>query len=555
MGRSRENRLLFFLAVGAWLLVASTEAGAESGYGVSGNLGSGLGYTREKQGDVTTWSFSRTDNYNLGLNGRILDPRLATFNLGGTLSMTDNRSNQKSGAEDSRLLSFIGNLSLLPAKPYPLDLRFSQSHLTSGTDTDVLSFGGTWRIVYGDLPSVFLNFDRVNIQSTGQARAENTFTTGTMRLAKRLFSSDLDAEFGLQNFADEVRGTSSLRHFGRLGSTTNYSAATTFRLTGDYFSQEENRSIGSNFSLINRPDSTLSRSLSLGVRNLTGKNQEQTTLDGNGAISKAFQPFSTLSITPFVTTTASQQFATAEQGDSTLINSSMGSSLVSTYFTSVLATSGYGLGLAYNKSEAQGQANLGTTQQFNFGLQSTLLQPYSVRGDYALTLERTLTDRNRHFFGLRANGPIKPTLFFRSFAEFFKEDATFPSGGTKISAKQTNLTLGGGLTYTGIDQLYFDTGVNASQMETEVSSSWITRLTANLNYRPRERLTLTLNGTRETDTLTAQTRYEMISRVLFQFGQTTVNLEHRFESRRILGQEGQGQSIRMSISRPFRFSF
>ncbi len=553
MGRPSVNRLLLFFA--AWLLGALPEAGAEWGIGVSGNLGSGLGYTREQQGDATTWSFSRTDNYNLGLNGRILDPRLATFNLGGALSTTDNRSNQKSGAEDSRLLSFIGNLSLLPAKPYPLDLRLSQSHLTSGSDTDVISFGGTWRIVYGDLPSIFLNFDRTNIQSTGEARAETTFTTGTMRLAKRLFSSDLNAEFGLQNFADEVRGASTLRHFGRLDSTTNYSAATTFRLSSDYFSQQENRSIGSNFSLINRPDSTLSQSLSLGIRNLTGKDQGQTTLDGNGAISKAFQPFSTLSITPFVTTTASQRFAADGQGDSTLINWSLGNSLVSSYFASVLASSGYGLGLAYNNSEAEGQTNLGTTQQFNLGLQSTLLQPYSVRGDYALTLERTLTERNRHLVSLRANGPIIPALFFRSSAEFFKEDATFPSLGATISAKQANLNLGGGLTYTGIEQLYFDVGANASRAETEVSSSWITRLTANLNYRPRERLTLTLNGTRESDTLNAQTRYEMITRVLFQFGQSMVNLEYRFESHSILNQQGQGHSIHININRPFRFSF
>ena len=553
MGRCRGNSILLFLA--AWLLVALTDANAEWGYGVSGNLGSGLGYSREKQGDVTIWNFARTDNYTLGLNGRVLDPRLATFNIGGALSTADNRSNQKSGAEDSRLLSLIGNLSLLPAKPYPLDLRFSESHLTGGSDTDVLSFGGNWRIVYGDWPSLFLNFDRVNIESTGQARADTTFTTGTMRLAKRLLSSDLDAELGLQNFADDVRGASSFRHFGRLGSTTNYSAATTFRLSGDYFSQEENRSIGSTFSLINRPDPTLSRSLTLGIRNLTGKDQEQTTLDGNGTVSKAFQPFSTLSITPFITTVASQRFAAGGQGESTLINWSLGSSVISRYFASVLASGGYGLGLAYNNSEAEAQTNLGTTQQFNLGLQSALLQPYSLRGDYALVLERTLTDRNRHLFSLRANGPIIPTLFFRSSAEFFKEDATFTSQGATITAKQTNFNLGGGLTYTGIEQLYFDVGANASRIETDVSSSWITRLTANLNYRPRDRLTLMLNGTRESDTLNAQTRYEMIARALYQFGQTTVNLEYRFESRSILGQQGQGQSVRVSINRPFRFSF
>lgn len=552
MQRRGKNRLLLFLT--ALLLLNLREAGAEWGYAISGNLGSGFGYTRQKQGDTTTWSTERTDNYNLGLSGKILDPRLATFNIASALSMSDFSSNQKSGAEDSRLMSFIGNLSLLPGKPYPLDLRLSQSHLSSGTKTDVLSFGGSWRLVYGALPSTFVNFDRVSIESTGRARSETTFTTGTMRLAKKLFESDLDAEFGVQHFADDLRGASSLRHFGRFGSATQFSPATAVRLTGDYFLQDESRSIGSNFSLINRPDPTLSRSLALGIRNLTGKEEGQTTLDASGAISKAFKPYDTLSITPFSSASLSRRFDSGGSGDSMSLGWASGTSLVSSYFKSVLASADYGLGLSYINEE-EGGTNLGTTNQFHVGLQSLILEPYRVRGDYTFTLERTLTDRNRHQASLRADGPVMPTLFFRSYAEFFNDNAELSSKQTRISSEQTAITFGTGLTYTGIQQLYLDLGANASRSDTETSSSWITRLAANLNYRPRGRITLMLNGLRETDTLSELSRYEMTTRVLYQFGQATVNLEYRFESRRIFDQPGQGHSVQIRINRPFRFSF
>lgn len=552
MRHPKTDRILLFFT--GWLLITPPAAWAQLGYQLSGNLGTGFRYTREQQGDFITRITERRDDYSLGLSGRILDPRLATFSIASAFSMSDLNSNQRIGVADSRLQSFIGNLSLLPGRPYPLDLRLSQSHLSSNTDTDVLSFGGTWRLVYGALPSMLLNFDRVNIQSTGQTSADTTFTTGTMRLTKRLFTSDLEAEFGLQNFADELRGTSTLRHFGRISDTTPWSRATTLRFTGDYFIQEETRSAGSTFSLINRPDPTLSRSLSLGVRNLAGRDQEETSLDANGALSKAFQPFATLSVTPFTTTLLSQRFAANGAGDSTLLNWSSGASLVSSYLRPVLASGDYGLGLSYNK-EQERQTNVGTTHQFHAGLLSRTLQPYSIRGDYTFTLERTLTDRNRHLASLRADGPIMPTLLFRSFAEFFDEDAEFTSLRTRIAAKQRSLTFGGGLTYTGIQQLYFDLGANLQRMETEASSSWVSRVTGNVTYRPTDRITFMLNGLMETDTLNRLTRFEILTRVLYQLGQVTINFEYRFESRESFGQPGAGHSVSIGINRPFRFSF
>jgi hypothetical protein len=550
--RACDTRTLVALLIG-WLLFDPIRAAAEWGYGASGNLGTGLVYNRQQQGESRLWTMERRDDYSLGVTGKILDPRLATFNLAGALSMSDLSSNQKQSANDSRLLSFMGNLSLLSGKPYPLDLRFSQSSLASSTDTNVLSYGGSWRVVYGSLPSLFLNLDRVNIESAGQARADTSFTTGTLRLAKRIFSSDLDAEFGLQNFSDNIRGASTLRHFGRLSDTTLWSQATTLRFSGDYFLQEETRSLGSTFSLLNRPDPTLSRSLSFAVRNLAGKEQGQTTLDASGAISKAFEPFQTLSITPFTTALLSQRFASGAENERTLVISSSGLSLVSRYFPSVLAIGDYGLGLSYNREDAT--ANIGTTQRFHVGLLSLILQPYRVRGDYTFTLERTLTDRNRHLASLRADGPIATMLHFRTFLEWFNDEATFSGAGTRLAAQQNAVSFGGGITYTGIYQLYFDLGANLQRMENEVSSTWLSRLTANLNYRPRDRITLMLTGLRESDTLNRLARFEISPRVIYQFGRATVNLEYRFETRKVFDQPGQGYSIMLRINRPFRFSF
>ncbi|OGQ80528.1 MAG: hypothetical protein A3F90_16700 [Deltaproteobacteria bacterium RIFCSPLOWO2_12_FULL_60_19] len=566
MRHPRTNTLLLVFAASFFLNL--TDATAQLGLNVSGNLGSGFSYSKQIEGEVANWSMARTNSYNLGLQGNILDARLATFNIAGALSTSDLSSNQQSAAVDSRLLSLLTNVTLLPGKPYPLDLRFSKSRLTSASNTDVLSFGGSWRVVYQEWPSVFLNFDRVNIQNTGQTEADTTFTTGTLRLAKRIFDSDVDAEFGVQHFSDNVQGTSILRHFGRFSDTTPWSPATTLRLIGDYFMQEGSRSMGANFSLLNRPDPTLTRSLGLGVRNTSIDGQEQTTLDANGSLSKAYQPYPTLSIRPFAATFVSRRFDSGEMGNSPLANGSsgtstgnsllangsLGTSVVSTYFPSLIASVDYGAGVSYTK-EGSEETNIGMTQQVHAGLESTFLKPVRLRGDYMFTLERTLTERNRHQASLRADAPVTPSLILRSNADFFREDATFSDREATISSKQTTIAIGSGLSYTGIPQLYLDLGANAVRTQTDISSSWLMRVTANVNYRPRDRLTIQLSGLWETDTLNQLTRYELTTRALYQFGQSTVNFEYRFESHKSFDQPGQAHAVMITINRPFRFRF
>lgn len=515
-------------------------------------MGTGFSYNRETSDEATTWSMNRTNDYSLEVNGKILDPRLATFSIGGALSTSDVRSNQ-SGSRDSRLLSFLGNLSLLSGKPYPVDLRIAQSYQSGESESDVLSFGGSWRIVYGDLPSIFLNFDRINVETQGVNRNESTFTTGNLRLAKRIFDSDMDAEFGVQNVTDAIGERATTRYFGRFNDTTAWSPATTMRLIADYFSEDNSRTVGSLFSLINRPDPTLSRSVGLGFRSSRSDEETDMTVEGNGSIFKTFQPYASMTISPFSNTVISRRFASGELGDASLVNWSVGSSLVSTYFRSVVATAAYGFGLSYSDQEQEG-SDVGTTQQFNLGLQSRTLAPYNLRGDYTFTLERTLTERNRHQMSVRGDGPVLPAvpaLNFRTFAEFFNENATFAG----IENRQTIFALGGSMSYAGIRKLYVDLGVNALRSQNEDTSSWITRLSANVSYTPRSRLSFQLSGQRETDSLVQTTRYEGIARILYLFGRTTINLEYRFGARQGSGDLGYGHSVNIKANRPFRFAF
>jgi hypothetical protein len=490
------------------------------------------------------------DTYNLGVNGSILDPRLAMFNIAGALTTNDVRASHNSGGTDSRLLSFVGNLSLLSGKPYPLELRISQSHFTGEGTTDALSYGGSWRVIYGDLPSMVLNFDRSTIDGSGDTKTQSAFTTGSLKLAKRISDSDLEAEFGIQNFTDDVRGTSNTTYFGRASDVTQWSPATSLRLSGDYFIQQDSRSMGSNFSLVNRPDPTLSRSLSLGIVNTAAKDQQGTTLNASGVLFKTYQPYPTLSLTPFTNALALHRFGSGQLEDATQLNWAAGSSLVSTYFRSVVASTDYGLGLSYSQDPEAG-SDLGMTQQFHLGLESATLQPYRIRGDYLFTLERTLVERIRNQASLRAEGPVIRSVFFRSYAEFFNDDATF--SGQRST--QTSITFGGNLGYTGIQQLYFGLGADVAKMDNDANSSWITRILANLNYTPVPRLSLQLNGARETDTQSALTRYQATAAAAYLYGRTTLRLEYRFESRQTLGQPGRSQSIHFTMNRPFQFSF
>ena len=553
MRRPWTNCLPFLVTLYLAFTPAETQAKRGYGYAASGNMGTNFNYTRNTREDSTTWTFERANEYTLGLQGVILDPRLANFNMSGAISTNDSTFSQRD-ATSSQRYSLSSNITLLSGKKYPLDLRFSRSHSNSKENTDVFSFGGSWRLIYAALPSITLNFDRVNAESTGKAGTDTTFTTSTVNLTKRLGASDLEAEFGLQNFADEIGGTSTFRHFGRVSDRTRWSKATTLRFLGNYFSSEGNLSIGSSFSLINRPDVTLSRSLGLAMTNNRSKEQSRTNVEANGALTKSYQPFDSLSATPFARALLSRLFASGEQGGSIQTSGSMGVSLVSSYFRQVLATGNYGLGLSY-ANEDEGESTLGRTHQFQVGLESRTLYPYRIRGDYTLSLEQTLIDRITHRIALRADAPIKPTLFIRSYAQFLADDAESSDSQTSSSTASRTVNLGAGLSYTGFRQAYFDLGANATRSNTEIESNWLTQITANSNYRPTRRMTLELNALRETDRSNDRTRYEISTRLVYRFGRMTVNLDYRFDSSESFGQSSQGHAISIRINRPFRFSF
>ncbi|MFQ5852535.1 MAG: hypothetical protein ACE5JU_18390, partial [Candidatus Binatia bacterium] len=380
-------------------------------------------------------------------------------------------------------------------------------------------------------------------------------TTGGIGFTKTLGSSRLAAQFGVQHFADDVRGASTFAHFGNFSDEILWSQATSLRFSADYNMAESGRNFCSSFTLVNRPDATLNRSLNLGIRNASFGEDDTTVLDAAGSLSKAFKPYPSLSHNLITRASMTHNFASGESGDSTNLNWSLGSSAVSTYFRPVLISGAYGLGLTYANQENQG-GDIGATQQFRISLQSRTLNPYRARGDYTLTLERTQTDRIRHQLSVGTDGPIASTLFFRSSAEFFADDATFSDQQTKISAQRTGLALSGGLSYTGIRQLFIGLGASAHRHASDsAGSSWITHLTANLNYRPTAKLNLSLIGLRETDSTNGQIRYEALTQARYLFGRSTVNIEYRFESIDAFGVQSLSHRVLIAINRSFRVFF
>jgi len=66
---------------------------------------------------------------------------------------------------------------------------------------------------------------------------------------------------------------------------------------------------------------------------------------------------------------------------------------------------------------------------------------------------------------------------------------------------------------------------------------------------------LNINGIWERGTLNDDSRLEVRSRLDYRFGQATISLEHRFETRDTSGSAGLTNSIHLKFARPFRISF
>ncbi len=536
-GRRPGTRLPLLL----FTLLSLSRPGEAQVSSVFGSVSLDYQYEAEESQGTSTSRQAFHHLYNLGVDGKILDPRLATFSLSGTFGSTFLTG------EDTRALAFAGSLSLLQGKPYALTLRHSQSFAMNTTETDITSSGANLRLTYPNLPKLFLDFDRLKVETRGKSPSELTFTTGTARFSHRFQKATLEGEFGMQHFEDGIRGTSKDRYFARASHGITLSPATSFRVVADGFSQEDQATIGSSFSLVNRPDPTLSRSVSLGYRVRRSGDQTVHSMDVSGSLSKSFTLFPWLSAN--ASTSASTSGILAGPGGIGL-SWSGGGSVVISYLQPVLILADYSLGLSYQEGQ---EDPFGMTHQVHLGLMSRTLEPFRLFGDYFLTLQEASADSTRHFITLKGEAPLTPNLFLRSFADFLSEASRSP-GPPPTSSEQQIMTAGAGASYRPFFNLSLDFSGSLQRTETLTTSTTTLQANTGLSYlvpifgRP----TLSVNGLWERSSQDDRTRFEVRSRLNYLFGQVTLTLEHRFEVRETLGAPAQVNSIFISLIRPFR---
>ncbi|MFQ5658296.1 MAG: hypothetical protein ACE5G5_12200, partial [Candidatus Methylomirabilales bacterium] len=538
--RGRRAVALVIPMMLAFLLSSKVEAQLSS---IFGSTGFDYEYEmQETEGASTSRQLFR-QQYQLGVDGRILDPRLATFSLSSAFGSTLLQP------ENTRAFSLAGNLSLLQAKAFGFTLRGSQSFSMNGTETDVTSMGGLLRLTFPNWPQLFIDFDRVAIENRGDSRSETTVTTTKANFSHRFWSAMVNGQIGIQSFTDALSDTSQERYFGRLNSTVALSPATTFRTVNDAFLEGNKLTMNSSYSIENRPDPTLSRSASLGFRSAKAGDEQSYSVDLSGALSKSFAPYPWLQSNTSTSAVAAKEFGSQSRAG---FNWSGSSSAAISYFRPVRILTGYALGVSY-------QTDIGepaSTQQMHLGLASQTLDPLRLSGDYFFGLQTGLTESARHFLVGRANVALTQALSLRSFTDFISENSR-SSEPQDSATERTAATVGAGASYRPFFNLTLDLSGRIQRTETDGTSA--TSMGASLSVfsrlpipgRPR----LNVNGLLEHFTANQETRFEVKSRLNYLLGQVTLTVEHRFERRETFGSTGLTNSMRLSLVRPFKISF
>ena len=554
------------------LLLSSPVAGQIQ---VIGNFGAGANRTSSRQGETVLTNTTHRGRISLSMDGKILDPRLATFHLSGGFAPVKQNANFENELHDSRSFFVNSNFSVLPKTRYPLDLRIAKNYLSSSTSTDVLSLGAIWRVTRVNWPSLSIDFSRSSVQSKGRINNESTFTTSTLRISRRRDKLQWDGQFGLQNTSMKSTDFSRLRNFGRMNASTNLNPNTHLRLGGDYFLEDERRSAGVNLAITNRPNQDLNRGFTLSVRRSSSpvarlttlspdtdfipdleredigeRRQPETALDATGIFSQTFHPSETFMVRPFSQAFLSRRSSRVIAGDSTRFLWSVGSSV-----SSGLLAAGYALGLSFADDEMI-SGSLGTTQQFNAGISGRFLRSYDIKLDYIFTQENTKTHRNRQQAGLSIRGQLRPSLQVQGQVVFFDDDALILTAGGLNQIRQKILTFEGSVNYRGFRELSAYLFVSRQRIDQPTASGWVTRVGGSVEYRIGRRLSVGSDVVRETDTTRNQFgRNEIGTKVVYRLGQTTINLEHRFEYLSRQGFPRRIGSFAITIERPFALYF
>jgi len=540
----RRGRRTGILVISIFLAsLFSSQAQAQLS-GVFGSVGFDYEYETQKSESASTSRQLFLHQYNLGVDGRILDPRLAIFSLSSSFSSS------LLGQENSRASSFSGTLSLLQAAPYGLTLRAGRSFGSGGSDTEGSTIGANLRITKPDWPQGSIDFDRTTVESRGDSRTDTSITTGGARFSHRLWSTMFDGELGFQSVADQIADRVQDRYFGRLNGTRAWSPTTTLRSVNDAFLQGNQLGLGSSYSLENRPDPTLSRTLGISYRSNRAGDETDNSLNMTGAISKTFVPYAWLQANTFTSAVAQKTFGAED--NSVGFAWSGGSSTVVSYFQPATLLTDYALAVSYQSEPGRPS----TTQQAHLGAISRTLEPLRLSGDYYFGYQTGLTRGTRQFIVGRAETILTPGFSMRSFADFLTENTT-SSDSDGSSNENTVANIGAGASYRPLFNLNLDLAGSVQQNFSRENSGTNMRLNLLVGYlipisgTP----TLDINGTWERSTVADDSRLEVRSRLNYRLGQATMALEYRFERRTTLNSSGLTNVIRLTFTRPFRISF
>ena len=534
----------------AWQSLKAGPAEAQGAFTLFGNARSVFRYQEVRTGGQRERDSDLTQEYTLGTQGNIIDPRLATFN--GTATYLSNDAFTKN-TEERQLLSLTSSLSLFPASPYSLVLRYAQSH-TEGrlAASDSRAMGANWRLAFEDLPALFLSFDRVEVESRGPSPSEAVFTLGNLRLLKRFVSSEFEAELGYQKQEEQILRTSRENYFARLRDVITWSPATTLRILGRY-DQFQNSRLGSGaFSLVNRPDPSLTRTLDFSAERSELGDQRLTTVDGSGSVFKSFQTFPTLTTRLSGTMSGRRSFAEGlDVKGTTSAAGTVGGGLVSTYL-SFLSIALDATGAAAYNAEDKGSEEIGKAEQVHGNLTTRSLDPYRVAADYTLSVEQRTIERTQQVGTVSLEGAPMGGLFFRSSGEY-RDDRSKGTIPSPFSTRQRSLTGAGSASYTGFANLSLTVNGAVQRVETtEVPETFITRVGAGLRYVPGVRAVLSIDAVRETDSAIDQTRYQAKALFSYRIGKLTFSTEYQFEDRQTRGGVStQRHTALVTVSRSF----
>lgn len=538
--RGRRAGALVILILAPLLFSSEAQAQLSS---VFGNFGFDYNYESQQSESASTSQQRFLQQYNLGVDGRIIHPRLAIFSLSSAFSSSF------LSEENTRASAFSGTLSLLQGAPYGLTLRAGKSFASGEADTEGTTMGANLRIALRDWPHFFVDFDRVTLEAQGDSPSENSITTGKLRLTHRFWSSVVDAEVGVQRFTDSLKDNSQDRYLARLNSTTNWSPTTTLRSVSDGFLQGNQLLSSSTYSLENRPDPTLSRSASFGYRSEKTGDEQRHALNLSGAISKSFTPYPWLQTNAF--TSGIAQKTLGEENQSGFAWSG-GSSATILYFRPVALLTDYALAVSYQTDIGQPT----TIQQTHVGAISQTLDRLRLSGDYYFGFQTGENRSLRQFLVGRADLAVTPQLSLRSFADYLTENMR-SSDSDGLSTERKAATVGAGATYRPLFNLNLDLTGQLQWNESPDASGTNMRGNIHVSYflplpgTPA----LDLNGIWERAAITDENRLELRSQLSYRLGQVTFRLEHRIERKEAQGQSGLNNSVHFSVVRPFRFSF